>query len=571
MGAQYGGRLPGWFGGRVRNALVTGLLVGLLGLVGVTGPLHRLEELRGLNWLFALRGPIVPPENVAIVGLSDDTAFRLQVRCANAGSDVPDLCRSPEWSSCIVIATEILGAWPRCLYAHLVESLAQSGAALIVLDVAFAEAASKRRDLLLRELLEDGASAKLKLLDAAMARAGRVIHVERWETERVGDHELHTKVAVDSAIAAIALATAPFPLPKTGDPLHRFWAFKASMRDTPTLPVVVLQAHALPFLSDLVGLLEQAGLPEPEGLRPHLATVGRPGGLLDVMGELRRQLRTHPEVAGAAMSRLDTLPEAARGYRDTFGSLLRLYSGAHSDLINFYGPPGTLPTIAADAAFWTMSGETGEVSSVFRDKVVFVGVSTPDRTNQNDGHRTVFTSDRGVDLSGVEIAATVFANLITNNSIQNPGGSEVAALLFLFGVLASTLAAVFEGWRGAIAVLAAGAAYLLPLLWRLFSSPYPPAAFRAAGRPGASCHSGRTVPPLSAGAAPAREPRSRYELLPAGRCDGAACTGRRARHRRRASSRNNRRDGRGWVHEPLRGVIPARPTGVHELLLRGAG
>ena len=45
-------------------------------------------------------------------------------------------------------------------------------------------------------------------------------------------------------------------------------------------------------------------------------------------------------------------------------------------------------------------------------KVVFVGHSEQLRPGQKDGFYTVYTRHNGLDLSGVEIAATAFANLL---------------------------------------------------------------------------------------------------------------------------------------------------------------
>jgi adenylate cyclase len=67
--------------------------------------------------------------------------------------------------------------------------------------------------------------------------------------------------------------------------------------------------------------------------------------------------------------------------------------------------------------------------------VVFVGFSDLYDPGQPDRFYTVFTNEEGVDLSGVEIAATAFANLLTDRSLQPTGTLATAAILLLLGLV----------------------------------------------------------------------------------------------------------------------------------------
>ena len=99
-------------------------------------------------------------------------------------------------------------------------------------------------------------------------------------------------------------------------------------------------------------------------------------------------------------------------------ALAGLYSGGDSRYLNFYGPPGTIPNIPYNAV---IKGGTATFPSSeldFTGKVVFVGFSDLYDPGQPDRFYTVFTNDDGVDLSGVEIAATGFANLLTDSSLR---------------------------------------------------------------------------------------------------------------------------------------------------------
>jgi adenylate cyclase len=68
-----------------------------------------------------------------------------------------------------------------------------------------------------------------------------------------------------------------------------------------------------------------------------------------------------------------------------------------------------------------------------------VGFSDFYDPGQPDRFYTVFTNEEGVDLSGVEIAATAFANLLHNQSLQIPDAQTTLIIIFAFGFLLSLL------------------------------------------------------------------------------------------------------------------------------------
>jgi adenylate cyclase len=67
--------------------------------------------------------------------------------------------------------------------------------------------------------------------------------------------------------------------------------------------------------------------------------------------------------------------------------------------------------------------------------VVFVGFSDLYDPGQPDRFYTVFTNEDGVDLSGVEIAATAFANLLTDRSLKPVGAWTTVVILLLVGLV----------------------------------------------------------------------------------------------------------------------------------------
>lgn len=97
--------------------------------------------------------------------------------------------------------------------------------------------------------------------------------------------------------------------------------------------------------------------------------------------------------------------------------------------INFYGPAETFATRGIDEV---LRMDENTARSLFVDKVVYVGYSDRRQTEQQDAYRTVFSDARGVDISGVEISATVFANLLQNNYLRSPSASKVTLISLAF-------------------------------------------------------------------------------------------------------------------------------------------
>ncbi len=92
--------------------------------------------------------------------------------------------------------------------------------------------------------------------------------------------------------------------------------------------------------------------------------------------------------------------------------LLDVYSGEGSRYLNYYGPARTLRTIPYDQV------ENGAGGLDVAGKMVFVGFSETRQPEQQDDFNSVFSLQTGVNLSGVEVGATAFANLIDSRSLR---------------------------------------------------------------------------------------------------------------------------------------------------------
>jgi class 3 adenylate cyclase len=143
--------------------------------------------------------------------------------------------------------------------------------------------------------------------------------------------------------------------------------------------------------------------------------------------------------------------------------------------LDFYGPPRTLRTIGFHEVL--AAAATGDVGrrwlrDVFHGRAVFVGFSAADPKEQDrtrDDYRTVFSRADGLNLSGVEIAATAVANLLEDRAPSPlPTPAVLALLLASAGVLIA-ISATLTGIPAIASVLGAVALYM-SLAYALFAA-----------------------------------------------------------------------------------------------------
>jgi adenylate cyclase len=394
------------------RASITGTAAALVGALVMLSPFgSALEERFGLGWLFWTRGPLEPPADVAVVSLGSDSAERLGLPAR-------------------------LREWPRGVYADLIERLVEVDSALIVFDLRLDEA---------RDAEDDAALAQ------AIADAGRVVLFEYLERRHrpmpdgrdgvagVFTTEQRHPPLAEFEQAAVGLGS--FPLPKVPARVSQFWAFVAG--GGPTLPIVALQCYAATVDEDWRALLRQAGLPDADGLPSDLAGLGDAGSLSRYMIALRKAFRADPELAQKMSAQLATTAHEA-GRRRLLAALLDAYEGPDSRYLNFYGSAGRVPTVPLHAVLDQGRGAGSARPVQLAGRVVFVGQS--DLLNpHNDGFITAFSRDDGVDLSGVEIAATAFANLLEGRLIEPVAPVLALALLAAFGLAVGAIGGALHG------------------------------------------------------------------------------------------------------------------------------
>ncbi|HAJ91649.1 MAG TPA: hypothetical protein DCO71_03355, partial [Gammaproteobacteria bacterium] len=412
--------MPRWLKG-----LIVGSATGLVGAILSLTPLGEdFEKHVGLDWLFHVRGSIEPPPEVAVVSINERDI---------SGLGLPKLPRD----------------WPRSIHGELIDRLVERGAAVIVFDMDFQRPKSTEHDT---------AFAR------AVANSGRTVLFERLNGRRqpiydiggqqTGDIWVEELVPPIPALADAAKALAPFPVPKVQVNVYRFWPFKPSTGYVATMPSTALQVFALPVQQRWMQLLNQVGAAGIQDLPRDEASVGRAAEVDMLMRTLHGVFADDPALGGRVLELLAADKSLSEQERHLMTALAGLYAGSDNRFLNFYGTPGSIPTIPYNMVFGKGEAQHAMADFDFSGKVVFVGFSDLYDPGQPDRFYTVFTNDDGVDLSGVEIAATAFANMLTGRSLEPTGPVTTAVTLFLTGMVLGT----------GIYLLSAGIAVLLALL-----------------------------------------------------------------------------------------------------------
>jgi adenylate cyclase len=322
--------------------------------------------------------------------------------------------------------------WPRSHHARLTEILSQAGAAVVAFDMSFAEARVTGHDALFADAIH---RARNVILFEYLTR--ETLPLTDKSGSPMGHLYLERRVPPIPLLAQAAVALAPFPLPKVPVRVSQYWAFKTAAADMPTLPVVALQLFALGVYDEFLQLLRQVNPSQAVRLPPDrdaimTTTVG------GTVREIRDIFNNEPLTAQRMLAALQTAGASSHDAtkRRLLTALIRMYQSPQSHYLNFYGPPGTITTIPYHQVLrlWEES-PTGRHRVDFNGKAVLVGLSERLRPEQKDGFYTVFSQPTGLDLSGVEIAATAFANLLEDMPIRPLHVHSHFAVIFIWGAL----------------------------------------------------------------------------------------------------------------------------------------
>ena len=383
-----------------------GWTLALAGVVlALLPPAADVEQRFGLQWLFSLRGTRTAPPDVVVLAINGET------------TDALNLPEKP-------------AQWSRALHTQAIDHLRQGGAAAITFDLFFEESRP-----------EDGDLAR------AIALANNVVLSKRLVAQS------EAQQSATALLHQAAARNATFVLPREPVRVDGYWTFKSDGGELATMPVAVLEVVGrayFPRLCDVIIGLEGA-------LGADLQTSNTASNTIT----LRNLFVTQPALLPRAMKKIDSLPDATPWEKQILRALLLTYGNDPARFLNFYGPPRSITTIP----YFHVTGSPGAVAdpAVFKDKAVFIGyVPTQSRDYDaiRDDYHTVYSQADGLRLSGVEIAATAFANLLDGSDIKPLATPRQMALFGLWGALAGTLAGLLSVRRAAWILGFAGVAYL---------------------------------------------------------------------------------------------------------------
>jgi adenylate cyclase len=380
------------------RALVLGLFTAIAGFGISIFPFGLdLEEATGLSLLFRLRGQRPSPSDVVVVSIDKRSA------------DALGLKNDP-------------GKWPRSLHAALVSKLAAAGAAGIAFDIFFEEPRPGDED---------------KLFAEAISSFGRVILCQRLQSERKalpGGGELYSEHLVPPVpvLNDAAFAVAPFPLPKAPSSVIRNWIFKDSAGDVPTLPAVAFQLFSMDAYDDFLSVIKRSDVSFSSEFPADRTSAMKSGALVRSIREILSAFVTDAALPGKMTKVLDRDYKGDEKRQRMIRTLIGLYSGEDRRHMNFYGPAGTITTIPYDRAL-ANDGPNMLHKEDLKGRFVFVGFSELYQPEQKDSFYTVFSGEDGSDISGIELAATGFANLLEGMPVQPLRFGAYAALILLWG------------------------------------------------------------------------------------------------------------------------------------------
>lgn len=364
---------------------------------------NELETDLGNQWLFDLRGPRTPPGDVVIVNMDLDSASQLHLADINTET----------WRA----------NWPRSCHAQLIRKLANAGARAIIFDVFFESGKKPQEDKELRE---------------AMYLARNIVLIEKIDitpkslgpgVESLEQDSLNQPL---SEFAQVAAAVAPFPLPLSTSKVNQYWLFRRDLANEyiPTLPVVAMQVYT----RDIYNSLIRDGL--PNHLKDKIAVKEH-----ILASRLSQTFQNTPELRQQLQERLDKTPRYSAEQKHLAIAVLDMYAGPPDRALNFYGPPQTIATIPYHRVVNRCKASNLETAINFHNKAVFVGFSATFQGLKNDDtYPTVFQrASDGLKLSGVEIAATAFANLLEHRHLSLLSIWQQLILVTTWGILLGVL------------------------------------------------------------------------------------------------------------------------------------
>lgn len=402
-----------------RTRIVSVLAISLLCilLASYSGAVRQLEQTTGLSWLFHWRQTAEPPKDLIIISINQQAAGNLGL-------------------------PSHLIRWNRETYAQLIDQLTEAEADTLVFDIAFIESRPEQDKILARAIRKHG---KVVLFD----------YMKRQQTALPNGAyiDIETPFPPPEPLRSAALDYASFTLPKFPAQIvsTQLWR-NHDGHMTIGQPLLALLSYCDTYIPSLAEVINKVSN------RTHLIPPS-PHDYDEFAARLHQQLKTDASLYASALKEINNAD-----HPDQLRRLLKAIYHADQHTINFYGPPGTLPTLTIDRVLQ----EPDRFKHRFKNKLVYIGLAETAQTEQQDAYRTAFTLATGVDLSGVEISATVLGNLLQENALTPPAtGTETLALLF--ALLFAAVTALYFSFRTGLTMIALVVCGYAALAFWLFS------------------------------------------------------------------------------------------------------
>jgi adenylate cyclase len=418
---------------RFYKAIPLGLLVAITGLVTSFFYFsHELEENAGLGLLFKLRGIKAAPPEAVIVSIDRESSEHLNV------PDNPD-------------------KWPRSLHGRLVEKLVQEGAKVITFDIHFLEPRSMNDDIFFAEAVKK--SRNVVLADVLLAK-----EVPSHTTESFSAEHSIVKISKPMPLlSSSAVATAPFVLPRIPFKVNQYWTFQTEAGDAPTFPVVTFQLFAMDLYEDFVRLLNKVAPTQAEKLPRSVDAAINARGVQRLIRDIRGIFESDPSIADKMLEALEhSKSQSINGEKARLiQSLVKLYGDTKRRYLNYYGPPRTITTLPYYRALQLGENADGQRTIDLKGKAIFVGLSEKLLAERKDSFYTVFSQANGLFISGVEIAATAFLNILHDSPVKPISSRSYIILILFWGMLVGVICRISSVTVAASSVVFLSALYLL--------------------------------------------------------------------------------------------------------------
>jgi adenylate cyclase len=421
-------------GSRLLKPVILGLFVGIAGIIVGLLPLSLgLDENVGLDFLFKLRGGRQAPPDVVVVSIDKESSENL------------NLPNNPD-------------KWPRSIHARLIENLVREGVQVIAFDVHFLESRSAVDDNLFAKAI--GNAQNVALCEPLVAKEVPL------SGEGSSSADVHSIVKIVKPLALFAdpaVATAPFPLPRIPFKVSQYWTFQTSAGDAPTLPVVIFQLFTLQVYEPFVHLLEKVSPDQARKLPRDREAIIKTKDVKGVARDIREIFETDTSIGERMLGEFESskllLGDSKK--HQMIHSLIKMYQGPSSRYINFYGPPRTITTLPYYQALQLRNGVVGDKKIDLKGKAVFVGLSEVLLAERKDSFYTVFSQANGIFISGVEIAATAFSNLMEDRPLKSLSTPSFILVMLLWGILLGVICRMLPIVFSALSVIGLSVLYLI--------------------------------------------------------------------------------------------------------------